>query len=638
AFTALTEGMEPQRVIGLLNECMGRLGAAVEEHGGVVDKYVGDGIMAVFGAPVEQPDHAVRAVRAALRMEREMEALNEARTVRGEPPVQLNIGIHTGRVVAGNMGSPSRLNYTVLGDTVNLAARICDAARDGQVLISPATDAQVRGEIPTRAAGARRFKGVSAEVVLYRVDRAGVEPGAGRDGEPGARRDDAPGAGPDDARAADDDTGGGAEGETGRRPGRGPATRAGLLAGLLAAGLALAVPVRAAAQGALPTLRDLGLAYMSPTGYFQVQASGRLDLEGYVPQESPAWIIPTTHPFVAGRARLFVDMFAGDHLYGLVQFQADRGEAPRAGALQARVEQAFVRYMPGRHVQLQAGKFASPFGAYPQRHHSENDPLIRPPIMYDYRTVLCAILAPGSTAGFLSWKDDPLNRFRACGAPAIWGAPYPWGAMLLGGAGRATFRLAALNSAPSSEPDQWGWATERFRHPSLVANVGYQVSPELHLGLSYNRGPYMRPDYQGSLDPGKQYTDYNQRIWGAEGEFKRGHAILRSEAFLDYWQVPNVQKQAVDLSYYVEGRYTFIPGLYAAARFGEMRFNDLVGGGYGGANPANHWDYDQRRIQIGGGYRILRNLEARAEYMLNHTAGPVDPADNLLSIQVWLAF
>jgi len=171
-FTALTEGMEPQRVIGLINECMEILSAAVDAEGGVVDQYVGDELMAVFGAPIRREDDALRAVRAGLLMREGMEELNRRRTERGEAPLGVGIGINTGTVVAGNMGSHDRLNYTVLGDAVNLGARLCSGAGRGDLLVTEATLAACgagREEIEAEALGGQSFKGFSSDVQVYRV-------------------------------------------------------------------------------------------------------------------------------------------------------------------------------------------------------------------------------------------------------------------------------------------------------------------------------------------------------------------------------------------------------------------------------------------------------------------------------------
>lgn len=130
-FTALTDGMPPGEVIDLLNEHMTALTGVVHAHGGVVDKFVGDLVMALFGVPRSHGDDALRAARCALAMLGERRAL-DARSGR---TVEVGIGVAHGPLVAGCMGSTDRLNYTVLGDRVNLASRLCSAAGAGEILV-----------------------------------------------------------------------------------------------------------------------------------------------------------------------------------------------------------------------------------------------------------------------------------------------------------------------------------------------------------------------------------------------------------------------------------------------------------------------------------------------------------------------
>lgn len=596
-FTDLSEGMEPQEVIALLNETMERLGDVVEAAGGVVDKYVGDEIMAVFGAPMAQPDHVARAVAAARAMQTAMAEVNDARAERGLPPVLIGAGINSGVAVAGNMGSPNRLNYTVLGETVNLAARLCAAAAPGEVLISEATRTRLPAGEATGEPRSLRLKGFSAPVPVHPLT---LEQPAGAA---------APGAAP--------------------RPGALPAVIAALAASAFGAG--------AAPAQSLPTLSDLGVGYLSGSGAVQLDLSGRVDVEGFVPSAEPAWIIPTTEPFAALRARLFADLFLGERVFASAELRVDRGEEPAAGPWETRLDQALVRIALLRPLALQVGKFVSPFGGWPQRHHTVRDPFVRPPLSYDYRTMISPGIAPGSTEAFVDWKDDIPTNFRPTGAPPVWGAPYQWGAMVLGSAGPAAYRVAVMNSAPSSEPESWGWDPDRLRHPSFVANVGLQVSPALRVEGSWNRGPYLEPTIEGALDPGWAWHDYLQEIYGIETVYAVGRAVFRGEAFADRWEVPNVPEDAWDLSYYVEGQVDVGTGAHLAARWGEIRFNELgAGGGYYGGGVDARWDYDARRLQLAAGYRVFRNAGIAAEYMLNHTDRPEgDPPDNLFSVQLW---
>lgn len=172
-FTAVTDGMAPEEVIAMLNEHMSALTACVHRHHGVVDKFVGDLIMAVFGAPESNGDDAGNAARCALEMVETRRRLN---AVTEYPPLEIGIGVASGPAVAGCMGSTNRLNYTVLGERVNLAARLCSAAGPGEVLIDPATaerlDRRAAGELLEE----KRFKGFRRAVRPFRLKGLAPEP------------------------------------------------------------------------------------------------------------------------------------------------------------------------------------------------------------------------------------------------------------------------------------------------------------------------------------------------------------------------------------------------------------------------------------------------------------------------------
>lgn len=123
-FTPLSQSMEPKELVTLLNQYLTRMTGVIESNQGIVDKYIGDAIMALFGAPLVQSDDATRAVRSALGMSRELAQLNREFSSAGKPTLACGIGINTANVVAGNMGSERRMNYTVIGDGVNLASRV----------------------------------------------------------------------------------------------------------------------------------------------------------------------------------------------------------------------------------------------------------------------------------------------------------------------------------------------------------------------------------------------------------------------------------------------------------------------------------------------------------------------------------
>ena len=173
-FTTFSERMAPTELLALLNRYLDRMSSIVEKHGGVVDKYIGDAIMALFGAPVAAPDSAPRALAAAREMSDALVDLNRELTAEGKAPLAFGIGINTARVIAGNMGSKTRLNYTVIGDGVNLAARLEALSKTPEygtaVIVSEATARAAGQENVLRPLGSVTVKGKSEPVNILALD------------------------------------------------------------------------------------------------------------------------------------------------------------------------------------------------------------------------------------------------------------------------------------------------------------------------------------------------------------------------------------------------------------------------------------------------------------------------------------
>jgi class 3 adenylate cyclase len=589
-FSALTEGMDPGEVVVMLNEWFDLAADIIQTEGGVVDKYAGDQVMALFGVPLPQEDHARRAVRAAVRIRDLTLSLNARRSELGRPQTSVGIGINSGSAVAGNVGSANRLNYTALGNTVNVASRLCSEAGRDEVLIGESTYAAVGSTVECTPLAPRIMKGLSVASTPYLVQRVLDSPDGG-----------------------------------GGRP----------VLPTLALCLAALIGSASASRAQVldpPTLSELGVEYKSAGGLVQVKPSLRLALDVFVPGDDGAGLVREGSPFVAGQAQVFVDVFIGRRVFASTELRVDRGQPPAAGSLDARVQQAFIRLTPAptNALSVQVGKFITPFGSYPARAHTPADSFIRPPLLYDHRTVLQADFVPALAAGLLGWKDRP--SFRVTGRPVVWNVPYPVGASV--GVGYRGFRATAalLTSAPSADPEDWDRVRTRGASgPTFTGRLSYQFAPELRVGGSYSRGSYSREqvrDALGVVETGRQSQD----IRAVDVTFRRGYTAIHGELVFNGWEVFRLAAHPRDVSYYVEGRRTIAMGIFAAVRYGATHFLDVE------ATPGTRarWDYDMRRWQMAAGYRLGRNSEVRAEYMINRSIGTTDPRDNMLSFQWWL--
>ena len=170
-FTTITEELGAQGTVTLLNEYFTLMVECIQQEGGMLDKFIGDAIMAVFGTPLAHEDDEDRAVRCAIAMLTELVEFNRLRVLHGTLPIQMGIGINTGAVVSGNIGSPKRMDYTVIGDAVNLAARLESACKEysAQLLISEFTLAKLRGTYRTREVDLVVVKGKTEPVSVYEV-------------------------------------------------------------------------------------------------------------------------------------------------------------------------------------------------------------------------------------------------------------------------------------------------------------------------------------------------------------------------------------------------------------------------------------------------------------------------------------
>jgi len=168
-FTPIAERMPPHEIVELLNEHFSAMTQIVFNYKGTLDKYIGDEVMAVFGAPIAAEDDALRAARAAVAIQAKNKELNAVRFEEGRPRLELGVGINTGEVIAGYIGSPMRMEFTVVGDHVNTARRLCDIAKAGQIIIGGSTCRRIKDHAETIAIGAVALEGKANPVDAYEL-------------------------------------------------------------------------------------------------------------------------------------------------------------------------------------------------------------------------------------------------------------------------------------------------------------------------------------------------------------------------------------------------------------------------------------------------------------------------------------
>jgi adenylate cyclase len=178
-FTPYAERMAPDAVIDMLNRFFGLATEAIMRSDGFINKFLGDALMAIFGAPAPQPDHSYNAAVAALEIQQAVQKLNVSLRQEGNEPIEVGIGINRGEVVAGSVGSQKRMEYTVVGDAVNVASRLTDTAKAGEILISQTAYTPVANRLQAEPTSPVRLKGKTEPIQVFllvgRKDRLQAE-------------------------------------------------------------------------------------------------------------------------------------------------------------------------------------------------------------------------------------------------------------------------------------------------------------------------------------------------------------------------------------------------------------------------------------------------------------------------------
>ena len=189
-----------------------------------------------------------------------------------------------------------------------------------------------------------------------------------------------------------------------------------------------------------------------------------------------------------------------------------------------------------------------------------------------------------------------------------------------------------MNSAPATWAFDWGLHSGDFKDPNLYLRGSWRPDVSTVIGASWSRGPYDREDAKG-IPPGRESGDFPQTLAGFDVEYSRGDLDIFAEIYWTRFEAPFIDDMEL-LSWYVEGKYTIVPGLFGAMRVAQMIFGEIDDA----AGESHQWDRNVARVEIGGGYFFTRNLFFKLTGQLNYTMGGREPNDHLLMGQFGLGF
>lgn len=379
---------------------------------------------------------------------------------------------------------------------------------------------------------------------------------------------------------------------------------------------------------------DDSLTLQSPNGLVQSHLSGLLDLEGYyIDQRPPGLIFNEDRGFFNPRLSLFLDTSLGKHLYSFVQVRVDRGFDPGAKVRDARFDEYLLRYTPfnGPELNLQAGKFATVFGHWVQRHDSWDNPFITAPLPYENVTVIYDSEAPATPTAFLKRQTKPDEKREW--VPAIWGPSYATGGSIFGRVEKLDYAVEIKNASLSSRPAYWDATKVGWENPTVSARVGYRPEATWDFGASFSHGAYMTPASLATLPAGKTVGGYAQTTFGQDISFAWRHWQVWYEFIFSRFNVPNVGN-ADTAGYFLEAKYKLTPNWFAALRWNQQFFDTVPDGAGGRAD----WDHDAWRMDAAVGYRFNRHLQSKLQYSFSHQKGNLQQGEQLVAAQVTLKF
>lgn len=285
---------------------------------------------------------------------------------------------------------------------------------------------------------------------------------------------------------------------------------------------------------------------------------------------------------------------------------------------------ATLSYPGDVNVNLSIGNLATPFGTWMERSFPMQNPLIGIPLIYSYKTRAVSEGVP--TADQLLNENEAYRQYWLA---TIYSSCWDTGVELHGGFGNFDYAIMVTRGAPSDPVMNFEGDTNGGK--GVVGRVGWRPVPEINLGLSYARAPYLDSEYvESSIPTGKNVDDYVQEAEGVDFSYSQGHFDFVSEFVINHWEDPNIPEPLYNTSYYLEGKYRFLPKMYYALRAEQMFFSKIQDS----AGDSVSWDYPVNRIETGVGYYFTRDILGKLVYQYTERQGAADSGDHFVAFQV----
>jgi hypothetical protein len=299
------------------------------------------------------------------------------------------------------------------------------------------------------------------------------------------------------------------------------------------------------------------------------------------------------------------------------------------------VVQAYLRYSPrlAWDLNIQLGKFGTPFGQFLTRNYSNENPLIGYPLVYTHRTPVNANYVPSDSTELLSYRGRGQGvGFYAFSNGSAWlpllNFSYPTGIMAFGNPGRWDYRFAVVNSSLSN-PLNLGTPGQRLQ---WIGAGGVTCFPGLHAGASYAEGPYLNGTVNRWLPPGQSINDFKQRALGFDLQYTLHHLEVYAEFLFNRFDLPNILQPLGAKGYYIEAKRTWTPRFFTAVRWNQIYFDRLRYDSTPGEAP--RFDYNVNSLEVGIGYRFTEKLLSKFSYQYNRTLSDLVPKENVFAAQL----